>query len=195
MISPTRTLLVLAGLAVLAVPSQATITFSNYGSQFTFNPAVSNQLKATPPNLHQSVIGMGPVSDSGAFNVSDSAGLNALDVTEVDGFAIDGELSLTVRLYQGATFIENLYSSTATSPAVLPIYTPLTPSIWDNPLPNLMGTYTVTYVASFTGYSACSVGYLGAFAVDAYPTPEPSAYAALGIGVVGLLIRRRRSGK
>jgi len=130
MISPTRTLVVLAGLAVLAVPSQATITFSNYGSQFTFNPAISNQLKATPPSLHQSVIGVGPVSDSGAFNVSDSAGLNALDVTEVDGFAIDGELSLTVRLYQGATFIEDLYSSTATSPAALPIYTPLTPSIW-----------------------------------------------------------------
>jgi hypothetical protein len=187
---------VLAGLAALAVPSQATITFSNYGSQFTFNPAVSNQLKATPPHLHQSVIGAGTVSDSGAFNVSDSAGLSALDVTEVDGFAIDGQLSLTVRLYQGATFIQDLYSSTATSPAILPIYTPLTPSIWDNSFsPSLVGTYTVSYVASFTGYSAGSVGYLGAFAVDAYPTPEPSAYAALGVGVVGLLIRRRRSGK
>jgi hypothetical protein len=189
-----RSLVVIAGVAVLASSSQAIITFSNYNSQFDFNPVISNQLKATPTHLHQPVIGSGTVTDSGSFDVKDSLGLSALDVTEVDGFAIDGKLTLTATIWEGSTPV-SLYNSSATSPAVLPLYTMLSPSIKDNSLPSLTGTYLVTYTATFQGYGPGSVGYLGSFAFDAYPTPEPSAYAALGVGVVGLLIRRRRSGK
>jgi len=193
MISSTRTLLVLAGLAALAVPSQATITFSSFTSDFTLNPAVSNQISATPPQLSNFPMGIGTVTDSGQFDVSSTFGLTALDVNEVDGFAAGGTVNLTVTLYKGTTVgsgvMTVLYNETASGGT-------LTPPFQDNPLTSVTGTHLVTYTATFKGTSPFAIGYLGGFAVDAYEAvPEPAAYATLGIGIIGLLARRRRSGK
>jgi len=191
--SPTRTLVVLAGLAALAVPSQAVITFSSFTSDFSLSgPPVTNQINATPPQLSNFPMGVGPVTDSGHFDVSSSTMLTALDVNEVDGFAIGGTVSLTVTLYNGSTagsgVLQTLYSGSGTGGSVVPFFQ-------DNPL-SLTGTHYVSYTATFTGATPAAIGYLGGFAVDAYEAvPEPAAYATLGIGLIGLLARRRRSAK
>jgi len=201
MISPARTLVVLVGLAVLAVPSQAVITFSNYSSQFTFDPSTPNQISPTPPQLSNVVFGTGSVTDSGSFDISSSSGLTALDVNEVDGFAVDGTLSLVVTIYQGATtstpVLQDLYTSSAVSPGASLTFVPLGPTFWDNAFsPALTGTHAVSYTATFTGADAGGLGYLGGFAIDGYEAvPEPSAYAVLGLGILGLFVSRRRSGK
>jgi len=196
MINPTRTLVVLAGLAVLAAPSQAVITFSNYTSDFNVGP--DNQISSTPPQLSNFPTGIGPVVDSGNFDVTTTFGLTELDVNEVDGFAYQGTVSLTVTMYDGPTnlspVLTTLYSGT-TNNIILPGV--LLPLFQNNPFGTpLMGTYYVSYTATYVGQSPASLGYLGGFAVDAYEAvPEPAAYAALGIGVIGLLARGRRSRK
>jgi len=201
MISFKRTLWVLAGLAVLAVPSQATITFSAYTSDFTVNPVATNQINATPPQLSNFPTGVGTVTDSGNFDISSTRGLTALDVNEVDGYVIDGTLDLTVTLYNGATVasgvMETLYVGTASSAANSGSTSNLLPLLTNNAFsPVLMGTHYVSYSATFVGDDAGALGYLGGFAVDGYEAvPEPSAYAALGLGVVGLMVRKRRSRK
>lgn len=204
MFRPTRTLVAIAGLAVFAVPSQAVITFSNYTGDFTVGP--SNQISSTPPNLSNFVSGptAGTVTeDSGHFFVSSSSGLTALDVNEVDGFSDGGgTVTLTVSLY--ATLlgvpvgppVQTLYygDTNNTSADVL---TPITGHTYEDNgfLTPLTGTYYVSYAATFNG-NASSDGYLGGFAVEAFEgVPEPSAYAALGVGLIGLLVRGRRSRK
>jgi hypothetical protein len=194
MISSTRTLLVLAGLAALVVPSQATITFSSFTSDFTLAPSITNQINATPPQLSNFPKGTGTVTDTGSFDVSSTFGITALDVNEVDGFAFGGSVSLDVTLWTGTTLategpaLATLYSQSASGSALIPPFQ-------NNPL-TLAGTHLVTYTAQYVGASKTGIGYLGGFAVDAYEAvPEPAAYAALGVGIVGLLARRRRSGK
>jgi hypothetical protein len=201
MIQSKRSLVVLAGVAVLAATSQATITFSNYGSDLSVDSSAINQINATPPQLENFVSGTGTVTDMDSFIINSTMGLNEMDVNEVDGTALEGQVSLTVNLYNGTTvgsgLLETLYSGTGTSAANSGITTALLPLDWYNTLsPIVTGPHLVTYTAQFTGYDANAVGYLGGFAVDAYEAvPEPSAYAALGIGVLGLVTRKRRSGK
>jgi len=196
-----RSLVILAGVAVLAATSQATITFSNYGADLTVDSAATNQINATPPQLSNFVYGVGTVTDADSFIVDSTAGINELDVNEVDGSAVDGTISLTVNVYNGTTvgsgLLDNLYSGTGTSSAGSLSTSDLMPLFQFNSISPLMtGQHLVTYSAQFTGYDGGAVGYLGGFAVDAYEAvPEPSAYAVLGIGVVGLIARKRRSRK
>ena len=201
MIKSMRSLVVLAGVAVLAATSQATISFTNYGAQFSVDLSASNQINATPPQLSNFPTGIGTVTDSGTFDINSTAGISELDVNEVDGFAIDGTLSLTVTLYKGAGagsgVLETVYSGTGTSAANSGNTSALMPLFTTNLFsPVLAGEHLVSYSASFTGDDVNAEGYLGGFAVDGYEAvPEPSAYAALGLGVVGLIARKRRSGK
>jgi len=187
-----RTLVVLAGITALAASSQAVITFSNWSSDFTVSSV--NQISSTPSQLSNFVYGTGSVTDTGSFDVSGTKGLSELEVTEVDGFAIDGTLSLTVTLYSGATTgstpLTTLYTGTISGGV-------LTPIVADNLFsPAVTGTHAVSYSAVFTGNASDAVGYLGGFAVNAYePVPEPASYATVGVGIIGLIARRRRSGK
>jgi hypothetical protein len=196
-----RSLVVLAGVAVLAATSQATITFSNYGAQFSVNVSGSNQINTTPPQLANGVMGVGTVTDSGSFDINSTAGLSELDVNEVDGFAIDGTLGLEVTLYNGADLssgvMQTLYTGVGSSAANSQVTSALMPLFTTNLFsPILTGEHLITYSAQFTGSDADAVGYLGGFAVDGYEAvPEPSAYAALGLGIIGLVARKRRSGK
>jgi hypothetical protein len=183
---------VVAGLAVLAASSQATITFSAYTSDFSLASGASNQINSTPPQLSNFPMGIGVVTDTGHFDLSSSTMLTALDVNEVDGFAIGGSVTLTVTLYNGSTAASGvlavLYSGSGVNGALIPYSQ-------DN-LVSLTGTHYVDYSATFTGVTPGAIGYLGGFAVDAYEAvPEPAAYATLGIGVIGLLASRRRSRK
>jgi len=174
----------------------ATISFSSYTSDFSVDPSITNQINATPPNLSNFPMGVGTVSDTGYFSVTGSTPITALDVNEVDGFAYLGTVTLTVDLYTGSsistpgTVMAVLYSESASGIGVL------TPPFQNNAL-SLSGTHLVTYTATFAGLAPSSLGYLGGFSVDAYQqaVPEPAAYAALGIGIIGLLARRRRGGK
>ena len=187
-----RTLAVVAGITALAASSQAVITFSSYTSDF--NVSSANQISATPSQLSNFVFGAGPVSDTGNFDVSATHGLDELEVTEVDGFAVGGTLSLTVTLYNGATVASGvedvLYTGTDSGGPLTPIANVTLLS------PVAAGTHYVSYVATFTGSSSAALGYLGGFAVNAYePVPEPASFATVGVGIIVLLARRRRSSK
>jgi hypothetical protein len=197
-----RSIIVLAGVAVLAASSQAVITFSNYGSQFTVTGSAVNQINATPPALSNFPHGIGTVTNSGTFDINSTKGISQLDVNEVDGFVMDGSLSLTVTLYKGADassgVMETLYTGSGSSASMSFHASPLLPLYSVNyftPLA-LTGEHLVSYSASFTGSDKSALGYLGGFALDGYEAvPEPAAYATLGLGVIGLLARRRRSAK
>jgi hypothetical protein len=200
MISYTRTLLVIAGLAVLAVSSQATISFSNLNGLVSDNDLAlndaANQMNATAVNLIDFPVGAGTVSATGSFDVTTSTSMIALDVNEVFGVAYNGTLSLTVDLYNGTTVASGVEATLYDQSAVAGVLAArLYPTFQNNNI-SFTGTKLITISASFTGTSGSSLGYLGGFAVDAYDAvPEPAAYATLGIGIIGLLARRRRSGK
>jgi hypothetical protein len=136
------------------------------------------------------------VSAMGSFDVTTSTSMIALDVNEVFGFTYNGTVSLTVDLYNGTTVASGVQATLYSESAVGGIFgATLSPSDQNNNI-SFTGTKLITVQASFTGTSGASLGYLGGFAVDAYDAvPEPAAYATLGIGIIGLLARRRRSGK
>jgi hypothetical protein len=177
-------LVVLAGVTALAASSQAVIVITPLDASVT-NP-IQNEADITPVQLSNGAFGLGTVTDTGGFTISSTTGLTQLVVDEVSAQVFTtGILSLTV-LLDGTT---TLYSDI---------------SITDNPLklsqvtnlPGLTGTHTVTYTASFLGTDPGSVGYLGGFSVDGFEAvPEPLPYATLGIGILGLMARKRRSGK
>jgi len=200
MINYTRTFLVLAGLAALAASSQATISFSNLNglvgdNNVTLNDA-ANQMNATAINLIDFPTGAGMVTAQGSFDVTTTTLMLALDVNEVFGFAYNGTVSLTVDLYNGTTVASGVQATLYSESAVAGVLAAkLSPSFQNNNI-SFTGTKLITVSASFMGTGGTSLGYLGGFAVDAYDAvPEPAAYATLGVGIIGLLARRRRSGK
>jgi hypothetical protein len=184
--STMRTLVVLAGLTALAAPSQAVITLSNAsGPAGSVEFTQSNEALFTPSQLSQGAFGTGLVTDTGSFDVTTTSGLSKLQVGEVSGLASGGVLTLTVLVNSMVIYSD---SSTSDNPLLLSNIT-----TWSPPL---AGTNVVSYTATFTGTSPAAVGYLGGFTVDAYEAvPEPASFAAMGIGVIGLIARRRRSGK
>jgi hypothetical protein len=196
MISSKRTLVVLAGLAALVVPSQATINFSNLiGNNIGLNYSV-NQMNATADNLIDFPHGAGTVTATGSFDIVSTDKIDALDVNEVYGFVYNGTIGLTVDLYNGTTVgsgIETVLYNNSVTGGILGAT--LTPSLQNN-IVDFKGPQLITLSASFVGAGPTSLGYLGGFAIDGYEAvPEPAAYATLGIGIIGLLARRRRSRK
>lgn len=182
-----RTLVVLAGLLVLAASSQAQVVLANptspTGDTITFGP---NEADINPVNL--SGIAFSTTLDTGSFTAQSATGISEIDVTDVTAGVGDGVLTLTV--FDGATI---LYSDSTNT---------------DNPLKEMQlnpvsigtGVQTITYVASFVGSQPDSIAYLGAFSVVFTPTgsappppvPEPASFGVMGIGVVGLALRNRR---
>lgn len=179
-----RMLVVLAGVAALAASSQAVIVITPLDASVT-NPIV-NEADITPIQLSNGAFGIGTVTDIGGFTVSSSTGLSQLVVNEVSAQVFStGTLTLTV-LLDGSTV---LYSDTTNTD------NPLKLSQVTN-LPNLLGTHLVTYAATFTGTDPFASGYIGGFSVDAFEAvPEPVSLATLGVGIIGLIARKRRSGK
>jgi len=183
-----RTLVVLAGMTALAASSQAVITFSSWTADFQLSGTSSNQITSHPAGLSNFIFGAGTSIATGSFDVMGTKGIDDLEVNEVASAVSNGTLNLTVTL-EGATPV-TLYDETATPGGNL------TPIFQNNPLPNMTGVLTVDYTATYTGNSASSYGYLGTFAVNAYePVPEPASIATVGLGIIGLISRRRRSGK
>jgi hypothetical protein len=179
-----RTLVALTGLATLAASAGATISITPLDSSVSVT--LQNEASILPNQLSGGVPGAGTITpDTGSFLVSSTTGLTQLEVGEVSGLAMDGTLTLTV-LLDGTTV---LYSdSTSTD-------NPLTTS-HAVALGSLTGVHTVSYSATWTGNGSESVGYLGGFTVDAFEAvPEPASVAVMGVGVIGLLARRRRSSK
>jgi len=178
-----RTLVILGGLTALVAQSSAAITITPLDASVT---AAGNEASLLPMQLSNGVTGVGPVVDSGAFLVTTDGGLTELQVGEVSGLTDNGNLQLTV-LLDGSTI---LYQDQTVSDNPLIQYND---NIFGSPL---LGTHLVQYFATYTGNAADSQGYLGGFTVDAYEAvPEPAPLAAMGIGIIGILARRRRSGK
>lgn len=179
-----RTLVVLTGLTALVASSYATVTITPLDG--SVSATLQNEASVLPAQLSGGVFGAGPITpDSGAFLVSSTSGITGIQVGEVSGLTWDGTLDLTVTL-DGTTTL--YYDSTST----------------DNPLSLanfvstgvLTGTHLITYTATFTGNGSDAVGYLGGFTVDAFEAvPEPASFAAMGVGIIGLIARKRRSSK
>jgi hypothetical protein len=181
-----RMLVGLAGVAALSATSQAVITLSNAsGPAGSVVFTQSNEALFTPTQLSEGAFGVGPVTDTGSFDVTSTSGLNELQVGEVSGLAAGGILTLTVLVNSTVIYSD---SSAIDNPLMLSNIT-----TWS---PTLPGTNVVSYTATFSGANAGSIGYLGGFTVDAYEAvPEPASYAAMGIGMIGLIARRRRNTK
>jgi len=184
MINTKRTLVVLVGLTALAASSNATISITPLDSTVTNN--LPNEATCLPTQLSAGLSGPGTiVPDYGSFLISSDSGITGIQVGEVTGFAVDGVLTLDVTLdgtsiYSDTTNIDN--PLIAVGPTV--------------PLGLLTGTHLVEYTATFTGYGADSEAYLGGFTVDGFEAvPEPASFAAMGIGIIGLIARKRRSSK
>jgi hypothetical protein len=189
-----RSLVIIAGVAVLAASSQATITFSPLTSDISVSTNPTNQVSAIPPRLSAGVFGNVSVTDTGSTLVTSTSGITTLSVDEAGGYAFSGaSVSLTVTLYKGNNTSYpsvTLFTDSTTSSFLSNSVTTVNLGAGDVDLITFSATYTGTG-APFSG------GVVGAFTIAAQPaaTPEPAAYATFGVGLVGLIIRRRRSTK
>jgi len=187
-----RSLVIIAGVAVLAASSQATITFTPLTADITWS-APLDQVSATPPRLIGGEFGAKSVTDTGSTLVSSTSGITTISVDQATGYTFGaGLVSLTVTLYHGIT---------TSSPSQTLFFQGPTSSFLSNSVTtvNLPASAVdlITFSANYTGTTLLSGGVVGAFTIAAAPaaTPEPAAYATFGVGLVGLIIRRRRSSK
>jgi len=188
-----RSLVIIAGVAVLAASSQATITFSPITADITWS-APADQVSVTPPQLIAGEFGAKTVTDTGSTLLTSTSGISTISVDQATGYALGPAttLTLTVTLYKGnntsypsVTLLSETTSTSFLSNSVTTVNLPAS------------AVDLITFSATYTGSSVFSGGTIGAFTIAAAPavTPEPAAYATFGVGLVGLIIRRRRSSK
>lgn len=195
-----RPLIALGALTALAATSQATITFGGWpsGSLPSDIQQVGNgDVLIENPNLGSSnplMSDANSVSYSESFAVTETAGtLIFADVDNVLSGVSDGTLTLSA-------FVNGnlIYTSTTTNFFLDGTETSLTVS-HGIPLALGPGTYHALYTASYTGFdNGISYGYINSFNMlfqERSSTPEPASLATIGIGVVGLLARRRKGAK
>lgn len=190
-----RALVVLASLAVLAASSQAQIVITpNPADGVTVDSNVPTQADVQTVNTNfQS--GIGTYTDSGYFNLTSGLGLKSVTV-EANGYVLsDAAVSLNIYIQQGASTL-TLFNQTTNNPAFgfgSPVTTTATSPF------SLTGAYTVHFTATYVGTANDSLASVDPFTVAFLekgqnpppPVPEPASYAVLGIGVVGLISRRR----
>jgi hypothetical protein len=181
-----RTLVVLAGLTVLAASSQAQVNLTGFTSTTGDTATIAtNEIDISPTQLDG--IATGSASATGLFVATGTPGISNISVTDVTGSVFGGVLTLTVTdLTSGLV----LYSDSTANSNPLKEMQLNTVSYGSSP-------QTIVYAATYTGPG---YGYLGTFAVvftpagstPPPPVPEPASFGVMGIGVVGLALRNRR---
>jgi hypothetical protein len=133
------------------------------------------------------------VSYSESFSVTETGGtLVHAHLDNVLSGVSDGTLTLSAWV-NGVL----IYTSTTTNFFLDGTETALTVSDGTN-LALGPGTYHALYTASYTGFdNGISYGYINSFNMlfEEQATPEPASLATIGIGVIGLIARRRRGAK
>jgi len=188
-------ILVIAGFAVAAVSANAQINLTGAGS-FSLGGTFS-ALSATPQytpgsSISSIVLGNGPIGTGGSlnqwwFSVGDTSAINSVTY------------SVTVSDINASTLATGLITGQSYDPTtgvVGPQYYIITPFFFN--VETLTGSTASTQTLNFTeviatsGMGATTAFFKGNFQFTNV-VPEPTGVAALSIGALGLLIRRRKS--
>jgi len=171
---------VLGALASLAAVSSATVTFSNFtGSGAAYLADNGSGVLKFEPSIFTS--GSGVLS--GTFTVStDTVGLSDGDVKVGNSLLVGpGNLDFNASVVG----VGSIYSSSAPDLGSLAANGPSTPLS--------SAAYIVTYNLNYSGALVSFTSASFTFHDASNPVPEPASMAALGVGAVGLLARRRRT--
>jgi len=195
-----RPLIALGALTALAASSQATITFGGWpaGALPTDMQVVGNgDVLIENPSLGSSnplMSDANVVSYTESFAVTETGGtLIFADLDNVLSGVSDGSLTLSAFVDGNLIYTSNTFNFFLDGTE-----TALTVSS-GIPLALGPGTYHVMYTASYTGFdNGISYGYINSFNSlfqEKSATPEPASLATIGIGVIGLIARRRKGAK
>jgi len=189
----TKKLFIASTMVAVAAAAQAQITLTAAGTflpggVFTGNPAPTYSGTTTSVTVVPTGVGTGTL-DGWYFNAQASSGtigdvtyqitLSGITPTTIVGGAIE------VQSYDAATGVVG--SAVYTQDVIVPFNVELT---------TLSTAYTQTFdiTTNITAAATTTAFYEGNITI-ANVVPEPSGFAAVGFGALGLLIRRRRSSK
>jgi len=195
-----RTLVILAGLSVLATSATAqTFTFGNQQSWETVT--APGEINIADPTLNAGFSGLSDpnspyTSPNPALTVTSDKVIKLVDVNQVNGLVFNSTLTFSIQVDGITAFTQTVVDDATTDP--------LGTGIGFNPSGKISGVtlaanvaHTITYTAVYTGTSN-PLG-AGAFMNDFYVSfdavPEPAPFAAFGVGLIGLLARRRKGSK
>jgi len=194
-----KKILVIAGFAVAAVSANAQINLTGAGSFSlggTFGgPAVPTYTPGS--SISMIVLGNGPIGGGGSLNQWWFSAVDNVPLTTVT-------YGITVNDINASTIVTGLIEAQSYVPAtgvVGPQFYAITPIFYNVEAytGSTASTQTVWFTENVTGAIDPNTGGLATTAFFkgnfqfANVVPEPTGVAALAIGALGLLIRRRRS--
>jgi hypothetical protein len=176
-----RSLAVVAGISVLAIAAQAQTITGLTATVGSANYVKNNSVDFSPVLVGSTYSGTDVVA-AGSFNLS---GAKSVEASTGSFILVGGSLSL--ELSTSSTFASPFYSilgvtGTTNGPSLN------TGSMFTGSPVTVYYKETITG-SSFFGSAAGSATFTPA------ATPEPATYAVMGLGLVGLMIRRKRSAR
>jgi hypothetical protein len=188
----TQKILVVAGFAVAAISAHAQINLTSAGSFSqggTFSGA-SVPTYTPGSSISSIVLGNGPIGAGGSlnqwwFSVTDTA-----DITTVSYSITVNDVDANTQM-TGLILAQSYNSATGVVGPQFYLIDPLFSNVETNPGWNPI-TDTLTITEDITGAFSTTAFFKGNIQFSE-AVPEPTGVAALAVGALGLLIRRRRS--